>query len=242
MQKSASLCNAQAIEPGKYTVISGATAAGDLLELLTRSLGCRKCWRKQKLFLSKKGGGNSCRRENSSHERVNIFSDSRPCHRFLVHLWDNEGFPQKTRVSWILEMEWLKIMFYTRYWAESKGVAPTGRPREESWRWPSIACRPDSKALSVVFGDTILVYPRRRSTAFALYGLTRAGTFYIENWSDQIHLSKNFDSTKSRSSCSITFEALGRQQRVGRRYWFLPMKIRRLYVTSLSDAFKESFS
>jgi predicted Zn-dependent protease len=230
MQKAQASVNAQAIEPGKYTVILEPTAAGDLLGLLTRSLDARSA-DEGRSFLSKKGGGTRVG-EKFFDERVNIFSD--PDHPQIPGApWDNEGFPQKP-VSWI-ENGMVKNMFYSRYWAEKQGVQPTGRPS-------GVIMEGGDQSLADLIKSTergILVtrfwYIRGVDPQTLLFtGLTRDGTFYIENGQIKFPV-KNFRFNESPIIMLNNIEALGRQQRVGGN--MIPaMKIRDFTFTSLSDA------
>lgn len=75
-QKAMASVNAQAIEPGKYTVILEPMAANDLLRLLASGMDARSA-DEGRSFLSKKGGGTKLG-EKLFDERVTIYSD--PAH------------------------------------------------------------------------------------------------------------------------------------------------------------------
>lgn len=230
MQKAQASVNAQAIEPGKYTVILEPTAASNLLGLLTRSLDARNA-DEGRSFLSKKGGGTRVG-EKFFDERVNIYSD--PAHPQIPGApWDNEGFPQKP-VKWV-ENGVVKNMFYSRYWAENQGVQPVGRPS-------GVIMEGGDQSLADLIKSTergILVtrfwYIRGVDPQTLLYtGLTRDGTFYIENGQIKFPV-KNFRFNESPIIMLNNIEALGRQQRVNGD--MIPsMKIRDFTFTSLSDA------
>lgn len=230
MQKAQASQNAQAIEPGKYTVILEPTAAGDLMGLLTRSLDARSA-DEGRSFLSKKGGGTRLG-EKLFDERVSIYSD--PLSPQIPGApWDNEGYPQKP-MKWV-ENGVVKNMFYSRYWAEKQGVEPTGRPSGMiiAGGDQSIADMVKSTERGVLV--TRFWYIRAVDPQTLLYtGLTRDGTFYIENGQIKFPV-KNFRFNESPIIMLNNIEALGQQQRVGGD--LIPaMKIRDFTFTSLSDA------
>src|SRR5690606_8180038 len=123
MQKAQASANAQAIEPGKYTVILEPTAAGDLMGLLTRGFDARSA-DEGRSFMSKKGGGTRLG-EKLFDERVTITSD--PTNTEIpMSPWDGDGLPlQKT--TWV-ENGVVKNLAYSRYWAEKQGVKPLSSP------------------------------------------------------------------------------------------------------------------
>jgi len=137
---------------GKYYRDSGAYGCQEIYwDYWLSKLGCKKFWRRQKLLTQKKGGGTRVGEEIPSDERVNIFSD--PDHPTVPGaLGTMRVFRLRNAVSWI-EMEWLKIVFYTRFGQEKQRLCfPTGRPKwSNHGRWRSIALPTWSKALSVVF-------------------------------------------------------------------------------------------
>ncbi|MDG1277275.1 MAG: TldD/PmbA family protein [Algoriphagus sp.] len=230
MQKAQASVNAQAIEPGKYTVILEPRAAGDLMGLLTRSLDARSA-DEGRSFMSKKGGGTRIG-EKIFDERVNIYSD--PSNSIIPGApWDNEGYPQKP-VKWV-ENGVVKNLFYSRYWAQKQGVAPVGRPS-------GVIFEGGNQSLADMISSTergILVtrfwYIRGVDPQTLLFtGLTRDGTFYIENGKIKFPV-KNFRFNESPIIMLNNIEALGQQQRVDGD--LIPaMKIRDFTFTSLSDA------
>lgn len=230
MQKAQASQNAQAIEPGKYTVILEPTAAGDLMGLLTRSLDARSA-DEGRSFLSKKGGGTRLN-EKLFDERVHLYSD--PLNAQIPGSpWDNEGYPRKP-MTWV-ENGMVKNMFYSRYWAEKQGVEPIGRPSGMIMAGgdQSIADMVKSTERGILV--TRFWYIRAVDPQTLLYtGLTRDGTFYIENGQIKFPV-KNFRFNESPIIMLNNIEALGQQQRVGGD--LIPaMKIRDFTFTSLSDA------
>ncbi|TVP47592.1 MAG: TldD/PmbA family protein [Mongoliibacter sp.] len=229
-QKAQASTNAQAIEPGKYTVILEPTAANDLLRLLAFNMDARSA-DEGRSFLSKRGGGTRLG-EKLFDERVNIFSD--PMHPELPgRPWNNEGLPSE-KITWV-ENGAVKNMFYSRYWADKQGVEPVGRPT-------GIIFEGGNESLADMIRNTqrgVLVtrfwYIRAVDPQTLLYtGLTRDGTFYIEDGQIKFPV-KNFRFNESPVIMLNNIEAMGKPQRAGGNL-IPPMKIRDFTFTSLSDA------
>lgn len=221
---------ARAIEPGKYTVILEPAAASDLLRNMFRSLNARSA-DEGRSFMSAKDGGNKIG-QKIVDERVNIWSD--PLHPEVpTSTWNGEGMPLK-KTSWI-ENGVVKNLAYSRYWAEQKGVDPVPFPSN------AIMAGGDESLEDMIKGTKrgILVtrfwYIRSVDPQTLLYtGLTRDGTFYIENGRITYPV-KNFRFNESPIIMLNNLESLGKQVRVNGN--LIPyMKIRDFTFTSLSDA------
>lgn len=231
MQKAQASANAQAIEPGKYTVILEPTAAGDLLGLLTRGFDARSA-DEGRSYLSKKGGGTRLG-EKLFDERVTIISD--PFNTEIpTSPWDGDGMP-KQKTTWV-ENGVVKNLAYSRYWAEKQGVTPLaggGGGYIFSGGDESIADMIKSTERGVLV--TRFWYIRAVDPQTLLFtGLTRDGTFYIENGQIKFPV-KNFRFNESPIIMLNNIEAMGKPQRVGGSL-IPPMKIRDFTFTSLSDA------
>lgn len=221
---------AKAIEPGKYTVILEPAASIGLLQNMLFSFSARSA-DEGRSFMAKEGGGNKLG-EKIVDERVNIYSD--PLHPLVpASTWTGEGLP-RNKTSW-LENGVVKNLAYGRYWADQKGVAPLPFPAN------GIMDGGDA-SLEDLIKDTkkgILVtrtwYIRTVDPQTLLYtGLTRDGTFYIENGKLK-HPVKNFRFNESPIIMLNNLEALGKQVRINGN--LIPyMKIRDFTFTSLSDA------
>ena len=123
IEKAARSRNPAAIEPGKYTVVLEPAALADLLVFMMFSADARQA-DEGRSFYSKKGGGNRVG-EQILGEQVQIYSD--PKHPLAPTVsFDNEGLPIK-RNNWV-EKGVLKDLFYSRFWAEKTGKAPTAGP------------------------------------------------------------------------------------------------------------------
>jgi predicted Zn-dependent protease len=221
---------AQAIEPGKYTVILEPAAAHDLLQNMLFNFNARNA-DEGRSFLAKEGGGTK-KGEKIVDERVTIYSD--PLHPEVpAATWNGNGEPLN-KTMW-LENGIVKNLFYSRYWAEQKGVEPVPGPSN------GIMVGGDASLEDLIKDTTrgILVtrfwYIRTVDPQTLLYtGLTRDGTFFIENGKIK-HPIKNFRFNESPVIMLNNLEALGKQQRVNGN--LIPaMKVRDFTFTSLSDA------
>ncbi|ELR73822.1 TldE/PmbA family protein, Actinobacterial subgroup [Fulvivirga imtechensis AK7] len=222
--------NAKAIEPGKYTVILEPAASVQLLNNMFGAFNARTA-DEGRSFMSKEGGGTKLG-EKIVDERVNIWSD--PLHPDVpASTWNGQGQPLK-KMKW-LENGVVKNLAYSRYWAKQQGV--------ESVPFPSNGIMEGGDAsLEDLIKDTkkgILVtrlwYIRTVDPQTLLYtGLTRDGTFYIENGKIK-HPIKNFRFNESPIIMLNNLETLGEQVRVDGN--LIPyMKVRDFTFTSLSDA------
>lgn len=235
VDKAVNSVQAKAIEPGKYTVILEPAALlanvdASLLGALVNSMDTRTA-DEGRSFLSKKGGGNKLG-EKMFDERVTIYSD--PSNADIPDSpWDNEGRPME-RVTWI-EKGVVKNMFASRYWAQKKGIkalpSPNGVIMEGGNETIEDMIKSTVKGILV----TRFWYIRPVDPQTLLYtGLTRDGTFYIENGKIK-HPIKNFRFNESPIIMLNNLESLGKPQRIGGNL-IPPLKIRDFTFTSLSDA------
>lgn len=221
---------AKAIEPGKYTVILEPAAGSDLLQNMLYNMGARQA-DEGRSFLAKQGGGTKLG-EKLVDERVNIYSD--PFNELVpASTWSGDGLPQE-KVSWI-ENGVVKNMFYSRYWADKQGVKCVPGPSNGIMVGGDATTEELIKSTDRGILITRLWYIRTVDPQTLLYtGLTRDGTFYIENGKIK-HPIKNMRFNESPVIMLNNLEALGKQQRVGGN--LIPvMKIRDFTFTSLSDA------
>jgi len=228
--KATKSAGAKAIEPGKYTVILEPLAASDIIENMFRGFDARSA-DEGRSFMSKKGGGTRLGEQLFS-ENVNIYSD--PLNPELPSAtWDRDGLPIK-RTQWV-QNGVVKNLSYSRYWASQKGVQPLPFGR-------SIVIEGGNQSLEDLIKSTekgILVtrfwYIRSVDPqTLLLTGLTRDGTFYIENGEIKFPL-KNFRFNESPVIMLNNVEALGKPVSTGTGM-VPPMKIRDFTFTSLSDA------
>ncbi len=220
---------ARAIEPGKYTVILEPAASVDLLQNMRGSFNARTA-DEGRSFMSKDGGTKLG--QKIVDERVNIWSD--PLHPEVpTSTWNGEGMPLK-KTSWI-ENGVVKNLAYSRYWAGQKGVEAVPIPPNLIMEGGSASLQDLIKGTKKGILVTRLWYIRGVDPQTLLYtGLTRDGTFYIENGEIKYPV-KNFRFNESPIIMLNNLEALGQQVRIDGN--LIPyMKIRDFTFTSLSDA------
>lgn len=230
IQKALASTNPRALEPGKYTVILEPTAANDLLQNMMRSMDARNA-DEGRSFMSKKGGGTRLG-EKLFDENVTIYSD--PTNPEIPSAgYSGDGRVQE-KVMWI-ENGVVKNLTYSRFWADKKGVKAVPPPS-------GFIMQGGSKSLAELIKGTekgILVtrlwYIRAVDPQTLLYtGLTRDGTFYIENGQIKFPV-KNFRFNESPVIMLNNLEAMGIPSRVNGNL-IPPLKIRDFTFSSLSDA------
>jgi len=221
---------ARAIEPGKYTVILEPAASIGLLQNMFRSFDARSA-DEGRSFMSAKDGGTKLG-QKIVDERVNIWSD--PLNPDVpTATWNGAGQPLK-KTSWI-ENGVVKNLAYDRYWAEQKGVEPVPFPSNAIMEGGDESLEDMIKGTKKGILVTRFWYIRSVDPQTLLYtGLTRDGTFYIENGQIKFPV-KNFRFNESPIIMLNNLESLGQQVRVEGN--LIPyMKIRDFTFTSLSDA------
>lgn len=225
--------NPRAIEPGKYTVIlEPAALVSDegLLNNLVFSLGARAA-DEGRSFFSKKGGGNKIG-EKILDERINIYSD--PTHPDIpAQTWQGDGLARER--TWWFKNGVLQNLVYDRYWASQKGVKPVAFPSGVIIDGTSATTEDLIKDTKKGILVTRLWYIRSVDPQTLLYtGLTRDGTFYIENGKIQYAI-KNMRFNESPIIMLNNLDALGKPERLNGNL-IPPMRIRDFTFTSLSDA------
>ncbi|KRG72025.1 TldD/PmbA family protein [Pseudoxanthomonas dokdonensis] len=236
MRKASASADAKALEPGKYTVILEPAAAAGLVSFMMNFFDARQA-DEGRSFLSKKGGGNKLG-EQVYDPQVNISAD--PWHPEAPVLpWDGEGMA-RTRMD-IVKNGKVTALDYSRFWAQKQGKQAVGSPG-------NLLMSGGSKSTSELVRSTergVLVtrtwYIRMVDPQTVLLtGLTRDGTFYIENGEIKYPV-KNFRFNESPVIMLNNIEELGKPIRVaGDESSFVmmipPMKLRDFTFTSLSDA------
>ncbi|MEO5888666.1 MAG: TldD/PmbA family protein [Ferruginibacter sp.] len=235
-QKAAGSGSAKAIEPGKYTVILEPEAGIVLLETLFFNLDARSA-DEGRSFLSKADGKTKLG-EKLVDERVTIYSDPQNP-ELPTSPWNGDGRPQE-KISWI-EKGVVKNLYYSRYWAGKKSVKATPSPDAVIMEGGNASLEELIKGTEKGILVTRLWYIREVDPQTLLYtGLTRDGTFYIENGQIKFPI-KNFRFNESAVIMLNNLEALGKPVRTvsgesGIHALIPPMKIRDFTFTSLSDA------
>jgi predicted Zn-dependent protease len=230
MQKAMASVSAKALEPGKYTVILEPTAALDLIQNMMRSIDARNA-DEGRSFLSKKGGGTRLG-EKLFDERVTIYSD--PTNIDIPKAgFSLDGRPQE-KVTWV-DKGVVKNMAYSRYWAEKQGVKAVAPPQGFIMAGGTQSLADLIKGTQKGILVTRFWYIRAVDPQTLLYtGLTRDGTFYIENGQIKYPV-KNFRFNESPIIMLNNLEAMGVPARVNGSM-IPPLKIRDFTFTSLSDA------
>lgn len=230
IDKAAASASAIAIEPGRYTVILEPAAASGLLQNLFYSLNMRSA-DEGRSFMSKAGGGTKLG-EKMFDERVSFYSD--PLNSEVpTGTWSGDGLPLE-KTMWV-ENGVVKNLFVDRFWAKEKGIKPVPRPANGIM----VGGNKTTEQLIKETERGILVtrtwYIRMVDPQSLLVtGLTRDGTFYIENGKIK-HAVKNFRFNESPIIMLNNIEDLGKPERIEGNL-IPPMKIRDFNFTSLSDA------
>lgn len=236
MRKASASADAQALEPGKYTVILEPAAAAGLISFMFRFFDARQA-DEGRSFLSKAGGGNKLG-EQVFDPRVNFTAN--PWHDEAPVLpWDGDGLPRQN-MPFVQDGK-IANLNYSRFWADKQGKAAIGSPG-------NLIMSGGTKSTSELVRETqrgILVtrtwYIRMVDPQTVLLtGLTRDGTFYIENGELKYPL-KNFRFNESPVIMLNNIDELGRPVRVAGdesslRMMIPPMRLRDFTFTSLSDA------
>ncbi|MCB1587776.1 MAG: TldD/PmbA family protein, partial [Xanthomonadales bacterium] len=238
MRKAKGSVEAKAIEPGKYTVILEPAAASGLITFMMFGFDARQA-DEGRSFLAKKGGGNRIG-EQVFDERVDLWTDPADP-RAPTLPWDQTGQARKKMP--IIEKGKVKYLQYSRYWAQKQEKESHGQPGN------LIMAGGDKSTEELVKGTRrgILVtrtwYIRMVDPQTVLLtGLTRDGTFYIEDGEVKYPI-KNMRFNESPVIMLNNIEELGIPERLqvgGGQNQFLALipalKVRDFTFTSLSDA------
>jgi predicted Zn-dependent protease len=234
--------NPQAIEPGMYTVVLEPQAVADVLPLLAGSFNARTTDEGRTAFA--KAGGTKLG-EKIADERVTIYSDPADAD-LLMQPFDAEGLPLR-RVTWI-DKGVLKNLAYSRFWADKKGVQPTGGGGGGFGGFGGglpggLKMVGGTKSVDELVAGTqrgILVtrfwYIRFLDQRTVMVtGLTRDGTFLIENGKITRPL-KNFRWNESPLFMLNKIDELGRAERTEAGRVVPSLRVTDWNFTSLSDA------
>ena len=229
--------DAKALEPGRYTVILEPAATSEILGNMFSSFGARAA-DEGRSFLAKKGGGNRLG-EKLFDEQVNIWAD--PWNPDVpVAPWDNQTMIARKRTD-LIKNGRVASLGYSPFWAQKTGNQATAGHG-------NMIMAGGTKSLDELVADTkkgIVVtrtwYIRMVDPqSLLITGLTRDGTFYVENGKIKYPI-KNFRFNESPVSMLNNIEEIGKPLVIGgdeANYSMLipSMKIRDFNFTSLSDA------
>jgi predicted Zn-dependent protease len=224
-----------------YTVVLEPQAVASLIPLLGGAFNGRSADEGRSPF-SKRGGGTKVG-ERIADERVTLYSDPTDSD-LLMAPFDNEGFPLVRR-AWI-ENGVLRNLTYSRFWAQKQGVEPTGGGGGGfgGGGFPGgLKMAGGTKSLDELIAGTqrgILItrlwYIRSLDTrTVMLTGLTRDGTFLIENGRVARSL-KNFRWNESPLFMLNKIDEIGRAEPTAAGQVMPSLKVRDFNFTSLSDA------
>jgi predicted Zn-dependent protease len=237
IEKALRSVDAKALEPGRYTVILEPAATSELLGFMLSGFDARQT-DEGRSFLSKKGGASRLG-DKLFDSQVNIWAD--PWNPDVPVLpWDNQNLIARERMDIIKDGK-VNALNYSQFWAKKKGVRPTATPG-------NIIMAGTDKSTADLIASTrkgILVtrtwYIRMVDPqSVLLTGLTRDGTFYIENGKIKYPI-KNFRFNESPVTMLNNIEEIGRPVIIGGdevpfQMAIPPMKVRDFNFTSLSDA------
>lgn len=238
MRKAKGSAEAKAIEPGKYTVILEPAAASGLITFMMFGFDARQA-DEGRSFLSKKGGGNRIG-EQVFDERVQMWTD--PADPRVATLpWDQTGLARVKQP--IIEKGKVSYLQYSRYWAQKQGKKATGQPGNFIMAGGDKSTEELVKSTRRGILVTRTWYIRMVDPQTVLLtGLTRDGTFYIEDGEVKYPI-KNMRFNESPVIMLNNIEELGIPERLsvgGGQNTFLvmvpAMKVRDFTFTSLSDA------
>lgn len=228
--------NPVAVEPGRYTVILEPQAVGDICQLIGFYADARATDEGRSPFV-KQGGGTKIG-EKIMDERISIYADPFDP-QVLAQPFDGDGLPLGRQV--FIENGVLKTLYYSRFWAQKKGVQPTGAPTSFLMSGGSASVDDMIKSTERGILVTRLWYLREVDPRTILYtGLTRDGTFLIENGKISKAV-KNFRFNDSPLFLLNNLEMLGQPVRLagteaGGAVVVPALKVRDFNFTSLSDA------
>ncbi|MGB9992802.1 TldD/PmbA family protein [Massilia sp. SM-13] len=237
IEKALRSADAKALEPGRYTVILEPAASADLMAYMFSAFDARSA-DEGRSFLAKKGGQNRLG-DKLFDEQVNIWAD--PWDKDVPVLpWDSQNLLARERMDLIKNGK-VASLDYSQYWAKKMGKRAIGTPG-------NIIMAGGSKSTEELIAGTkkgVLVtrtwYIRMVDPqSVLLTGLTRDGTFYIENGKIK-HPVKNFRFNESPVTMLNNIDELGRGEILSGDespyQMVIPaIRVRDFNFTSLSDA------
>ncbi|MCC7054328.1 MAG: TldD/PmbA family protein [Gemmatimonadaceae bacterium] len=243
-QKAAASRNPRAIEPGLYTVVLEPAAVADIMGSLLGTFNARANDEGRGTF-SKSGGGTKLG-EKIADERVTMYSDPADAD-LLAQPFAADGTPVR-RVTYI-ENGILKEFAYDRFWAQKQGKAPTGGGGGfgggggGGFGGGAVKFVGGTQTTAELIAGTkrgilvthfFYIRPLDQRTVM-LTGLTRDGTFLIENGKITAAV-KNFRWNESPLFLLSKIEEIGRAEPVGAGRVMPSLRAKDFNFTSLSDA------
>lgn len=236
LRKALDSRNAKPLAPGKYTVVLEPAAAADIVWFLLYNFAAREADEGRSVLSL--GEGKNRLGEKLVASNITITSD--PTHPGIPSFPIGEdGLPQKKTV-WI-EKGVVKNLSYTRFWAQKMGKEPVGYP-------PNAIMDGENHTLEDLIKSTkkgVLVsrfwYIRDLNPMILLLtGLTRDGTFLIENGKVR-HPVNNFRFNESPVNVLKNVEMMSKPVRavggeVGQSAFIPALKVKNFNFSSVSEA------
>ncbi len=234
IEKAIASANPTEVAPGKYTVILEPEAVSNLLGGIGFRMDARSA-DEGRSFFSEIGGKNKIGQQVFP-EFVNIMSD--PTHPDAPgSRWSEDGMPSR-KINWI-EKGIVKNLRYSRYWAQKQGKEAIPGPSNlimegGTATLDDLIASTDKGILVTRFWYIRDVDPK----SMLLTGLTRDGTFWIENGKIARSI-KNFRFNESPVAMLKNIEMMSKSVRMqgGSSANLIPaLKVKEFTFSSLSDA------
>jgi predicted Zn-dependent protease len=219
------------LPPGDYTVVLEGEAVAELLYFLFSSFDARSADEGRSFMSDRTAGGNKLGQEIVGE---NIRIRSQPGHPLiLARPFFSDGLAAR-EITWI-EKGVAQNLSYSRYWAKQKNKRPTGRPT-------SLVMEGGTQSIEKLIESTLrgVLVTRLWYIRFVdpnqilLTGLTRDGTFLIENGQISKPIN-NFRFNESPVSLLKNVEGMSAPEKVGRT--LVPaVKAHNFTFTSISSA------
>jgi predicted Zn-dependent protease len=196
------------LAPGTYTVVLEPSAVADLLLFMGFSMDARSA-DEGRNFFAMKGGGTKIGQQ-VLNPRIRIYSDPTDPRAPAVP-FASEGLPTR-KINWV-DQGVLKMLDYSRYWAQKQGKEPTPDPGNIIMDGGTGTTEDLVKQTRRGVLVTRIWYIRFVDPqTILLTGLTRDGTFLIENGRISAPV-KNFRWNDSPISVFNKVEAMSRAMR-----------------------------
>lgn len=169
-QKAVATAKPRALEPGRYTVVLEPAAATELFQFFTMALDRRSIDENRSALTGKLG-------QPVMSKKLSLRSDPKTS---AMLPFDGEGLPLPAR-TWVNQGV-LESLAVSRFWAKKQGVQPTG-----SYDGFEVAAGEDTRLQLLAGVQRGVLITRLWYTnlidarTLAITGLTRDGTFLIEN-------------------------------------------------------------
>jgi predicted Zn-dependent protease len=234
IEKGSMSVNPKTVEPGKYTVVLEPQAVMDLLNTFAFRFDARSADEGRSFFAD--AGGKNKIGQKLFPDFVNIISD--PSHPEAPGFpWSEDGLPSRKTV-WV-ENGVVKNLRYSRYWAEKQGKETV--PFASNIIMDGGNASVDDLIASTKAGILVTRFWYIRDVdpkTMLLTGLTRDGTFWIENGKIAYPI-KNFRFNESPVAMLKNTEMMSKVERMsngGGANLIPALKVKEFTFSTLSDA------